>query len=86
MLLMILVAVWVSPSKLYVITTVLTMINITWVTILAIFQRRWRLDASSDCLHGFVEENPVANFVVLPNYNEDESMFLEYCHCSVSLV
>ena len=65
---MFLVAVWVSPSTLYVITAVLTMINITWATILAILQRRWRLDASSDNLHGLVEEDPVANFVMLPNY------------------
>ena len=29
-------------------------------------QRRWRLDASSDNLHGSVEEDPVANFVIWP--------------------
>ena len=69
---MILIAVWVSPSTLYVITTVFTMINITWVTFLAILQRRWRMDAWSDNLRGLVEEDPVANFVVLPNYNEDD--------------
>ena len=38
-------------------------------------QRRWRFDASPDNLRGLVEEDPVAKFVVLPNYNEDEPMF-----------
>ena len=77
MMLTLLVTGSVSPSTFYMITTILTMINRTWVANLAIFQRRWRL-AHACCFvinwHGLLEEDLVANFVVLPNYHEDEAM------------
>ena len=65
------------PSTFYVITAILTKINRTWVVNLAIFQRCWRLAHACcfvDRCHGLLEEDPVANFVVLPNYHEDEAM------------
>ena len=80
MMLMLLVAGWISPSTFYVITAILTMINMTWVANLAIFSGvgAWRMrSASSINWHSLLEQDPVTHFVVLPNYQEDEAMLRE---------
>merc|ERR1712136_553714 len=67
-------------STFYVITAILTMINMTWVANLAIFSGvgAWRMrSASSINWHSLLEEDPVTHFVVLPNYQEDEAMLRE---------
>ena len=70
----------VSPSTFYVITAIFTMVNMTWVRTLVVFRGvgAWRLhSALSINWHSLLEEEPVTNFLVLPNFQEDEAVFRE---------
>ena len=63
------------------ITAIFTKINMTWIANHEVsFQRRWFLAYAScfvDQLIVRLEEDPVAHFVILPNYQEDETMLHE---------
>ena len=67
MMLVLLVAGWVLPITFCVITSILTMVNMTWVTNLVIFSGVGRMRSAPSVTH----------FVVLPNLQEDEGMLRE---------